>query len=458
MPLVACPDKIWSTAEEHLLGGDGERFGFFLAGTVQTPDGPRFCVRAYRPVPDDAIQWAPDSPRVIQLQEILNVINEAKREDLAVIEAHSHPHAHDNVEFSLIDDEGFQEFVPYVLDSLEGRPYGALVFGRSSVDGRYWTRPDQGDPLNKVVVAGDRLDIIRPTGARERATDTSLQPDRFDRQILAFGEEGQRDIADLTVAVVGLGGLGSHVVQQLAYLGVRSFVLIDDDPVEESNLNRLVGAQPEDVGKSKAQIARRMVERIAGPEETTIRTAKVQVPDPLAEDLMATADVVFGCADNDGARLILNQLAKGYNLPYFDLGSGIGVDDGEVRNVGGRIAYVDPEGPCLNCMDEIDRTEARFFLSSDEEQESDIDRGYVDEEDLTAPSVVSLNGAVASLAVNAFLLHVTGIGPPEPLLYYYASEPGPGGQRLSPRAVEAREDCYTCALRGKAGTGVLVTA
>lgn len=458
MTLVACPDEIWSAAKDHLLGGEGERFGFFLAGTVQTPDGPRFCVRAYRPVPDNAVQWGQDLPRVIELGEILEVINEAKRENLAVIEAHSHPHAQDNVEFSWIDNEGFQEFVPYVLDSLEGRPYGALVFGRSSVDGRYWTRPNQGGPLEKVVVAGGRLDIIRPTGAPERTTGTSLQRDRFDRQILAVGQEGQREFADLTVAVVGLGGLGSHVVQQLAYLGVRSFILVDDDSVEDSNLNRLVGARPDDAGEAKVRIARRIVDRIAGSEETAIRTAEVQVPDPLADDLLATADIVFGCADNDGARLILNQLAKGYNLPYFDLGSAIEVDEGEIRNVGGRIAYVGPEGPCLNCMGEVDRTEARFFLSSDEEQESDIERGYVDEEDLIAPSVVSLNGAVASLAVNAFVLHVTGIDPPEPLVYYYASEPGPGGQRLSPRAVEAREDCYTCALRGKAGTGVLLTA
>ena len=62
---------------------------------------------------------------------------------------------------------------------------------------------------------------------------------RFDRQILLFGAAGQEKIAAARVAIVGLGGLGSHVAQQLAYLGVRSLVLVDGDCVTRSNLNRL---------------------------------------------------------------------------------------------------------------------------------------------------------------------------------------------------------------------------
>lgn len=55
--------------------------------------------------------------------------------------------------------------------------------------------------------------------------------ERFDRQILLFGEEGQEKLAAATVAIVGVGGLGSHVVQQLAYLGIRRFLLVDGERV-----------------------------------------------------------------------------------------------------------------------------------------------------------------------------------------------------------------------------------
>src|SRR5438132_32011 len=65
---------------------------------------------------------------------------------------------------------------------------------------------------------------------------------RFDRQVRAPGPTGQARLRALRVAIVGLGGTGSQVVQQLAHLGVRSFVLIEDDRVEESNLPRLAGA------------------------------------------------------------------------------------------------------------------------------------------------------------------------------------------------------------------------
>src|SRR4051812_46946121 len=66
---------------------------------------------------------------------------------------------------------------------------------------------------------------------------------RFDRQIALFGEEGQAKVAAATVAVVGVGGLGSHLVQQLALLGVRQFALIDCEELADTNRNRYVTAR-----------------------------------------------------------------------------------------------------------------------------------------------------------------------------------------------------------------------
>src|ERR1700694_1397677 len=85
--------------------------------------------------------------------------------------------------------------------------------------------------------------------------------ERYDRQVLLFGAKGQDRIASLTVLIAGLGGLGSHVAQQLAYLGVRSYTLIDPDSVEPSNLNRLIGATERDVLNKtpKVQVAHRVI-------------------------------------------------------------------------------------------------------------------------------------------------------------------------------------------------------
>jgi len=55
---------------------------------------------------------------------------------------------------------------------------------------------------------------------------------RFSRQILAFGEEGQRKLATAKIGIVGLGGMGSHIAQALAYLGAEDFLTVDDDIVD----------------------------------------------------------------------------------------------------------------------------------------------------------------------------------------------------------------------------------
>src|SRR5438552_13194346 len=74
-----------------------------------------------------------------------------------------------------------------------------------------------------------------PTGER---SGLALEA-RFSRQQLVFGDTGQRAISGKKVGIVGLGGLGTQITQALAHLGVGSFVLVDDDKVEASNLNRL---------------------------------------------------------------------------------------------------------------------------------------------------------------------------------------------------------------------------
>ncbi|MFY1651126.1 ThiF family adenylyltransferase [Solwaraspora sp. WMMB762] len=76
---------------------------------------------------------------------------------------------------------------------------------------------------------------------------TTASTDSYDRPMRGVGPHTQHRLAELTVAVVGLGGVGSQVVQSLAHLGVGGLLLVDPDTVTATNLNRLVGAKPADV-------------------------------------------------------------------------------------------------------------------------------------------------------------------------------------------------------------------
>ena len=72
----------------------------------------------------------------------------------------------------------------------------------------------------------------------------------FSRQIPILGEVGQSTLRGLRVAVVGAGGTGSHAITLLAYLGDRDFILLDDDLIEVTNLNRVATAELADLGDS----------------------------------------------------------------------------------------------------------------------------------------------------------------------------------------------------------------
>src|SRR5437588_10553982 len=88
--------------------------------------------------------------------------------------------------------------------------------------------------------------------------------DRFDRNIRFFGTEGQQKLAASRVTVVGIGGLGTHVVQQLALLGVGCLALIDKEELDTTNLNRYVGVRSTDPipGTLKVDVGARVAREI----------------------------------------------------------------------------------------------------------------------------------------------------------------------------------------------------
>jgi molybdopterin/thiamine biosynthesis adenylyltransferase len=249
-----------------------------------------------------------------------------------------------------------------------------------------------------------------------------------------FGAEGQARIAETSVTIVGLGGLGSHVAQQLAYIGVLRFRLIDGDVVSVSNLNRLIGATDRDIGAQKVDIAARMISAIQ-PSATVTRSVRDFTFDDALD--LEPASVLFGCVDGDPARLEMVRYASTYALPYIDLASDV-VPGGEF---GGRVVFAKEGERCLSCLDEFDQHELARAGMTDEQRAADdeiygIDRGVTGD---TGPSVVSINGVVASLAVTEFFAWVTGLREPQGYLNYRGDH-GTVGARADP----PRSYCHYC--------------
>jgi molybdopterin/thiamine biosynthesis adenylyltransferase len=266
-----------------------------------------------------------------------------------------------------------------------------------------------------------------------------MNDQRFDRNIRFFGKEGQARLRAAKVAIVGVGGLGTHVAQQLAHLGVGAFTLIDDEELDETNLNRYIGARYDDPipGTRKVDLGERLILSI----DPAIQVTKIF--DPLLSQPAFAAipgvDCVFGCLDNEGARLVLTELCSAYARPYFDLATEIPPAD--PLEFGGQVvASIDGNG-CLMCLGLLDIAEAQRDLSSPETRQDrqaiyGIDPALLDK---AGPSVVSLNGVVASLAVTEFLVWITAIRAPARQLNYR-------GRRgiVTTNTDAPQQDCYYC--------------
>ena len=241
---------------------------------------------------------------------------------------------------------------------------------------------------------------------------------RYSRNVALFGAAGRESISATNAAIVGLGGLGSHVVQQLAYLGVKHFALVDYDVVTSSSLNRLIGAAEYDVEREtpKVDVARRVIEQIQPTAK--VATVDEKVSDDRAEAVIEDADIVFGCLDRDLPRLRLTEICARSAKPYFDLASDTGGDETELW-FGGRVVLCDGT-QCLSCLDLLDQEQMTRDSMSPEQRAADdeiygVERAALDQ---TGPAVVSINGVVASLGVTEFMALRTGIRKPVANLRY----------------------------------------
>jgi molybdopterin-synthase adenylyltransferase len=354
-----------------------------------------------------------------------------KRRGHGLVEVHTHPGSGSQVGFSAFDLEQLPEFARYVHLKMPGRAFGALVFGELGYEGRF------------IVNGVDERLQIEPVGERgsqpgwiEDGAVSDTVDDRFDRQVRALGPDGQRRISSLRIGVIGLGGTGSLVVQQLAHLGVRQFVLVEDDRVERTNLARLAGATWWDASlrRTKARIARRTIRRIA-PRAEVIATGHLRTSQSLQE--LKRVDLIVGCVDNDGTRLITSELAAAHVIPYLDIGVGIEGDGIELA-MGGRVSFYLPGGPCLACADEIEYEEAAQDLESKQLRDVRIARGYASDRRIE-PALMPLNTVVAGQAMLEFLAFATGVRRVAPFLRYEAVT-----NTLRSINVERDADCPVC--------------
>ncbi|MFZ5919065.1 MAG: ThiF family adenylyltransferase, partial [Chloroflexota bacterium] len=450
---IIFPANTWPSLRAYLLDQGGqEQLAFLLAGVARGPDWLRLLVREAVRVPAEALERQTHTHLVVKPDFSQAILRHCFEEGLSLIEVHSHPFAQRNVAFSATDLANEEKKFRYVAQRIPQVYHATMVIGQSDQDAHLW------DQRRRRVVAIDRVRLLDtpitdliPNSSSRLDTESGNPAPWLARQVLAFGEAGQKRLQAVHVGVVGCGGTGAAVVQMLAHLGVRHLVLVDPDTVELTNLNRLVGATRSDArrGRFKVHVAKRLVRRINPTARVQALSMSVSAPEALA--VLKGVDLLFGCTDSHGSRLILNQLAVQYLIPYLDTGAGLRVTpDDHFEAAGGQIRLIMPGSFCLACIDGIDRLQAAQDLMSSLARQRRIARGYIQNADLPTPAVLFLNNILASLAVAEFVNLWTGFRAAAPLLYFDLLH-----SRLTPAAAERQRLCIACGEGGNLALGDL---
>ena len=177
-------------------------------------------------------------------------------------------------------------------------------------------------------------------------SDLDLDPtqlDRYSRHIILddVGPEGQKDLLDAKVLVLGAGGLGAPIIQYLAAAGVGTLGIADDDEVELSNLQRQVIHGDGDVGRKKVDSAAEFVADL-NPDVDVERHELRVTPDNI-EELIDGYDFVVDGTDNFETRYLVNDACTLAGIP-FSHGS-IFRFEGQVTTFAG-----DDDSPCYRCL------------------------------------------------------------------------------------------------------------
>jgi hypothetical protein len=411
----------YDALQEHLFPGDRDEHGAVLsAGLVQTDRGTRLLVRDLY-LARDGIDFVPGERgyRMLTAEFVGECAERCYDSRLCYLAVHNHG-GRNEVEFSGDDMESHKRGYPALLQYVD-MPVGALVFAENAVAGDIWLSKEDQRPVSSLTIVGRSVQTLFPS--------SPPLPDDLDqrrhRQSLLLGPLGQRLLHGLRVGVIGAGGVGSLVVEYLARLGVGSLLVVDPERIEETNFSRIVGSTELDwmkpLVRSPLPALRRIGKAVSTPKvEIARRVSKVANPEGRFEAVFGDArrpdvarkfvdcDFIFLVANKMQVRLIFNQIVHQYLIPGIQIGAKASINKttGVIKDIFCVYRHVVPDSGCLWCRGLI----PPGLLQEESIEKRDLMRQkYVDDPDIAAPSVITLNAAAAGPAVNQFLFSITGL-------------------------------------------------
>lgn len=166
--------------------------------------------------------------------------------------------------------------------------------------------------------------------------------ERYQKQILfpPIGNAGQKKLSRSRVGIIGVGAIGTSIASLCARAGIGSLILIDNDRVELSNLQRQMLFDENDIGKPKVLCAADKLVKINS--EISIEAFNEQLTVDNFSDLLESCDLILDATDNFAARFLINEQALALQIPWVYSG---------VTASSGQSMFIRPfDTACLRCL------------------------------------------------------------------------------------------------------------
>lgn len=407
-------EKHLRTLRSHLIQEDGkEHAAYVLFGISRIGQDPfttrprlRLTVRDVLAVENWEIRSSDFQHISWRTDRFVHLLAEAERDGMHVGIAHSHPGGPST--FSDQDNRNEAELarLAFNRNGEDALTASLLLCGDGSLVGRVWVSPDRVIDLDTISTVSARWQRFSKRGA---PTDDPV----LARQALALGPGFNDLVKTLRIGVVGAGGTGSPLLQQLARMGVGHLAIFDPDTIEMSNLNRLYGATTEDAlgTHKKVDVAKREILRMG--LGTQVATFDSWIGSAECRDALKSMDIIFGCTDDHDGRGLLNRLAYYYLIPVIDVGLALRVVEWEQESqleAEGRVTVLEPGSSCLICRRVVNPSiaaEEALKRNNPQEYERRKTEAYVRSQGNPAPAVVSFTTSAATMAIEELIQRLT---------------------------------------------------
>lgn len=397
--------SLWQNVQQALFSQPHqEGFAFALASARLRNNGVAYVVECLVELTDADFEYRSSggiTTTVACSNRINHIAAQAAQKGLIPVHLHSHPPG--ITYFSGYDDQHEQLLHRWLIKQRQP----LLISLVQAVDHPPYARIWLSETTEPLLIRNG-LQILN----QERSEKTLLALDRQN----VFGNGLRHAARHLQIALIGVGGIGMLVAEQLARAGFSRFVLVDHDKVEITNLNRLPNLSRTDLGHFKVRVAKKMIQKASRAIGTRCEVYAlpydIYTAPQFVKDKVRQCDMIIALTDNELSRINCLDLALDGGAEFLMAGVDIRLNAaGQIIGLFAELSGAESGRYCPLCTGRLDSgqasLDARQYVGGEVWDKAQTN-GYIS--GIPDPAVMSLNSIAAGALVLEIQRRVAGLG------------------------------------------------